>query len=175
MRPNFALDLSHEGLSLLRRAKGGWRVLGEVALDDAELVQKLGYLRRTATDLSSGQFACKLVIPDSQILYRKFDAPGASDELREAAIREALDGATPYAVDDLVFDWRDAGAGQAFVAAVARETLAEAEGFAAEHRFNPVSFVAMPRGNWHGGEPFFGACNLAATLLPEGEALEPDA
>ncbi len=174
MKPSFALNLNLDGVCLLHRAKGGWRIIGDVALDDPELVQNLSYLRRTATDLSGGQFACKLVLPNAQILYRKFDALGATDERRELAIRGALQGATPYAVDDLVFDWCDAGSGWAHVAAVARETLEEAEAFATEHRFNPVSFVALPDAGLFDGEPYFGQSGLSETLLPEGASVERD-
>ena len=174
MKPSFALILSLDSVCLLRRAKGGWRIIGDVALDDPELAQNLTYLRHTATDLSGGQFACKLVIPNAQILYRKFDALGATDERREMVIRGALEGATPYRIEDLVFDWCDAGSGWAHVAAVARDTLDEAEAFATEHRFNPVSFVALPEAGLFDGEPYFGPSRLSETLLPEGERVERD-
>ena len=43
------------------------------------------------------------------------------------------------------------------VAAIAIETLEEAQGFAAEHAFNPVSFVAVPSSDaGFLGEPWFG-------------------
>jgi hypothetical protein len=174
MKPSFALNLSLDGICLLRRQKGGWRIIGQVALDDAELALNMSYLRRTATDLSGGQFACKLVIPNAQILYRKIDALGATDARREAVIRSALEGATPYAVKDLVFDWCDAGSGWANLAVVPRDTLSEAEAFATEHRFNPVSFVALPEAGQFDGEPYFGQSRLSETLLPEGDRVERD-
>ena len=174
MKPSFALNLSHDGISLLHREKGGWRSLGEVALDDPDLTEKLSFIRRTAADLAGGQLATKLVIPNSQILFRKIDALGATDARREAVIRQALEGATPYALDEVEFAWCDAGAGYAHVAVVARETLQEAEAFAAEHRFNPVSFVAVPEDGCFAVEPFFGQTAHAATLLGPGEIVEPD-
>lgn len=174
MKPSFALNLSFEGISLLHRAKGGWRLIGEVGLDDPKLAERLRYMRATATELSGGRFASKLIIPNSQILYRKMDALGATDAQREQKIREGLEGATPYALDELVFDWADAGNGMAWVAAVARQTLREAEEFAAEHRFNPVSFVAIPEPGSFEREPFFGPAAFARTLLSEGEEVEPD-
>ena len=42
MVPNFALNLSIEGISLLRRIEGGWTVLGEAALDHHPLRQLPG-------------------------------------------------------------------------------------------------------------------------------------
>ncbi len=158
----------------MRRATGGWQVIGSVELDDPALVEKLGYLRKTASELAGGQLASKLVIPNSEILYRVMDAPGLSDEDREKAIRLGLEGATPYAVDDLVYDWVDAGDGKALVCAVARDTLDEAESFASEHRFNPVSFVAIPDGDTFVGEPFFGETSQCASILPADESVESD-
>ncbi len=174
MKPNFALNLSHDGLSLLRRAKAGWQVIGRVALDDAEMSTKLGYLRKTAAELAGGQLASKLVIPNSEILYHTIQALGENDADREKAVARALEGCTPYAVDDLVFDWADAGDGMALVAAVARDTLDEAESFAVEHRFNPVSFVAIPDEGDFVGEPDFGLTGLSASILPNGESIEND-
>lgn len=173
MKPNFALNLSHEGISLLHRAKTGWLHVGGVALDDSDLNEQLRILRRTAADLDSGGLTTKLVIPNSQVLYTKIEAPGPDTTARISQIRDGLIGLTPYDVNELVFDWRVSGT-QAHVAVVARETLQEAEAFAAEFRFNPVSFVAMPVNGTFDGEPFFGPAEHAASLLENGETIEPD-
>ncbi len=174
MKPNFALNLSYEGMSLLHRATGGWRMVGEISLDDPEMAEKIRFLRRTATELSGGQFATKLVIPNSQILFRDVVAPGDTPGARRVEIRRALDGTTPYALDDLVFDWSDAGDDLAKVAVVASVTLEEAETFAANHRLNPVSFVASPEPGDFIGEPWFGTTRLANGLLANGETVERD-
>ena len=174
MKPSFALILSHDGIRLLRRATNGWRCVGEVSPDDPNLTKQLKYLRQTATDLSGGNFSTKLVLPNSQILYTKIDALGASHERREQEIRDGMEGLTPYQVEDLFFDWCDAGEGYAHVAIVARETLEEAETFALQHRMNPVSFVATPDGNGFTKEVFFAATKHSHSLLPDQELVEPD-
>lgn len=173
MKPNFALDLSHDGISLLHRGISGWTLVGEVALDDPMMGTHLAELRRTAAELESGGVTCKLVIPNSQLLYATVEAPGPDDISREVQIRAALEGMTPYEVGDLVFDWRAEGE-QARVAVLARETMDEAENFAVEHRFNPVSFVARPDSGDFSGEPFFGKTRAATRILPPGERLVPD-
>ncbi|MCG6903005.1 MAG: hypothetical protein LJE68_10020 [Rhodobacter sp.] len=173
MKPNFALNLSHDGISLLHRAKAGWLRVGGVALDDPDLGQHLKLLRRTAADLESGGLTSKLVIPNSQVLYTEIEVPGPDRNARLSQIRDGLVGLTPYDVDDLVFDWRLAGT-RAQVAVVARETLSEAEAFAAEFRFNPICFVAIPVDDVFDGEPFFGHCKHADALLVDGETIEPD-
>ncbi len=176
MKPNFALNLSHDGISLLHRNEGsklGWSLVGEVALDDPEMSSKLEMLRKTAAGLEQSGIASKLVIPASQILFTEVHAPAADDITREVQIREALDGLTPYEVGELVFDWRRAKGKMVRVAVVARETLQEAETFAKEHRFNPVSFVARGQ-NGFKGEAFFGMAAGASALLGAGVHVEPD-
>ena len=168
MKPAFALSLSFEGISLLHRAAGGWRRVGDVALDVPDLAAALADLRAKALLLEPDGLACKLIIPNDQIRYLTLETGRAEGAARQARVREALDGATPYAVDELAFDISIEGT-LTHVAAVARETLAEAETFATDHRFNPVSFVAIPGDQPFLGEPFFGAAGTAA-----GAEVEPD-
>lgn len=173
MKPNFALNLSHEGISLLHRSGSGWTRVGDVALDDRDLTEQLQVLRRTAADLENGGLTSKLVIPNSQILYTDIVAPGPDTAARITQIRDGLVGLTPYDVNELVFDWRMDG-DRAHVAVVARDTLQEAENFAVEYRFNPVCFVAVPTDGPFDGEPYFGPSRHAASLLQDGESIERD-
>ena len=41
MKPNFTLSLSFDGIRLLHRTSGGWQLVGEVALDSADLAAEL--------------------------------------------------------------------------------------------------------------------------------------
>jgi hypothetical protein len=173
MKPTFALNLSNERVGLLHRTGRGWLQVGDVAFDTPDLTEALAYLRRTALGLSPRGVSTKLVIPNSQILYIDVEAPGPDDETRRKQIAAGLVGRTPYAPDDLVFDWRGKGT-MVKVAVVAKETLAEAEAFAVEHRFSPVSFVAMPDASQFKGEPYFGLTAAAKTILTKGEEIEPD-
>lgn len=173
MKPKFALNLSHEGISILHRTKVGWMCVGDVSLEDPELSDQLAVLRRTAADLESSGVTTKLVIPNSQILYTEVHAPGPDTNAQMVQIRQGLEGKTPYEVNDLVFDWRSIGQ-SAQVAVVFRESLKEAESFAVQHGFNPVSFVANPEFGSFEGEPFFGATEHSRTLFGQGEEIEPD-
>ena len=172
MKPSFALNLSHEGIGLLHRTIRGWLLVGEVALDVPDLAEAMGYLRSTALGLEPRGVTTKLILPSSQILYTTIDAPGPTASKRRAQIRAGLEGLTPYAVDDLVYDWAGTG-NMVQVAVVARETLDEAESFAAEHRFGPVSFVAIPEPGEFASEPFFGATKASIDLLG-GDKVERD-
>ncbi|WP_415921010.1 hypothetical protein [Tateyamaria sp. SN6-1] len=173
MKPNFALSLSFEGIRLLHRAAGGWRRVGEVPVTSEDLPNALSDLRAAAAALDDGPLRTKLIIPDDQIKYLSVETPGADPNARRDAARTALDGATPYAVDALVFDICADG-DTTHVAAVARETLAEAEAFASEHQFHPVCFVAAPDDQPFMGEPWFGTAAHARALLAPGEEVEAD-
>ncbi|NBD30121.1 MAG: hypothetical protein GVY31_08790 [Alphaproteobacteria bacterium] len=138
--------------------------MGEVALDDPDLSGALARLRAIAGRLEPGGIATKVLLPDAQIKYLSLDGTQADD----ADVRAALDGVTPYSLDDLAYDYSKGG-GRTHIAAVARETLDEAESFALEHDFNPVSFVAVPDPFTFVGEPFFGPARAAA-----GQDIERD-
>lgn len=172
MKPNFTLSLSFEGITLLYRAAGGWRVVGEVPLTVPKLKDELAVLRKTAAALDPGGVRCKLLIPNDQIRYLSIDTPGMDEDARRAAAAEALDGATPYPVEALVFDISPDGA-VTHVAAVARETLIEAEAFAEEHRFHPVSFVAAPMDEAFLGEPFLARPRRPRVCLIRARRLRP--
>ena len=173
MKPSFALSLSFEGICLLHRAAGGWHLVGQVAVSDPELSRALADLRTAGVARDGGLFSTKLIIPDEQIKYLSIDTSGMDNAARLHAATQALDGATPYPVDALAFDISPDG-DTTHVAAVARETLLEAESFAVEHGFGPVSFVAAADGTDFLGEPFFGPTAHAKTLLPPGTQVEPD-
>lgn len=174
MKPNFALDLTHEGISLLHRGRAEWLLIDAVDLASDDLSRDMGVLRKTAAELEPQGITTKLLIPSSQVLYKTLDAPGDTPEERVAALQAGLEGATPYAVDDLIFDWQAGEGTIVHLAVVARDTLHEAENFAVEYRFNPVSLATMaPDGVGFEGEAHFGETDFAATLL-NGEVVEPD-
>lgn len=173
MKPSFALNLSHDGIDLLHRKNGGWHMVGTVQLDDPQMAETLALLRGTASELSSGGITSKLIIPESQILYTTVTVGATDPEAQRAEIRAALDGRTPYGVDELEFDWHLDG-DVAQVAVLAQETLTEAEGFATEHGFNPVAFVAAPTSDQFPREPFFGATASAASILGNDVQVTPD-
>ena len=76
-------------------------------------------------------------------------------------------------MDELAFDI-SADGGLTHVAAVALETVDEAETFAVEHGFGPVSFVAAPEDSGFQGEPFFGTTRAirGTEVEPDSEAVE---
>ena len=56
----------------------------------------------------------------------------------------------------------------------ARETLSEAEDFAAEYDFAPLCFVAIPEAGTYSGEPFFGISRFAASTFGDNVEIQRD-
>ena len=156
MKPDFALSLSFDGITLLHRTKPGWNIIGTAKLDSAALESDVADIRRKALSLDSRADNVKLVIPNEQIKFIKLLRPdGAQSNDIEAVILDHLQGATPYHVSELRFDWI-ASKNDLYVAAVAIETLQEAENFAETHSFKPLGNVAIPPKDSFIGEAFFG-------------------
>lgn len=173
MKPNFALNFTDDSITLLHRSKRGWTEVGSTAFDVDDLPAALADLKAKADALAPSGITTKLVIPNSQIKYLTIAAPGPDVAARKAQIATGLEGQTPYDVADLV--WDHTGTGDTVqVAVLARETLDEAEGFAAAHGFNPVSFVAVPLDSSFGTEPFFGTTSFSATVLKDGQKVDRD-
>ncbi len=173
MKPNFALNLSEDRIGLLQRTGKGWLPLGEVAFGAPDMEEQLTALREMAAHRAPRGISTKLVIPNSQILYTTVSVTATTDAARRDEIRAALAGRTPYAPEDLVFDWYGTGS-DVQVAVVARETLDEAEGFAVDRAFRPISFVAIPEAGAFDGEPMFGTTAFSVAALGKGRRLERD-
>ncbi|MEP5154190.1 hypothetical protein [Planktotalea sp.] len=160
MRPNFTLSLSFSGIQLLHRQANGWGRVGDVDLSTEDLAGDLTALRAKADALGGGSVETKVIIPDEQIKYLSVDATGLDQAELQTAVLDALDGATPYAVNELEYDFANVN-GSVQIAAVAKETLQEAEAFATEHGFTPLGFVAAPTAEKFPKEPNFGQSSLA--------------
>ncbi len=155
---------------LLVADEDAWKVVGEAALDSDDMAAALAGLRAKGEAVAGGAFSCLLILPDDQIKY--IAVPANGDDAATAIA--ALDGATPYAVSDLAYDWARVG-DTLYVAAVARETLAEARGFVQEHGFTASGFIAAPKTSDFPVRPVFDSPTLArgAALLPIDGAYTP--
>eukprot|EP00903_Cladosiphon_okamuranus_P019362 g17802.t1 len=170
MKPNFALILSMEGIALLQRAASGWALVGEAAPESADLAGEMATLRAMADRLDPAP-TFKIVIPNDQIRYVSVPAGAPDPETRRQLVAQALDGQTPYALDELVTDSIVTGK-MLQIAAVAIDTLQEADEFARGFGFQPVCFAAMPETRDYAGEPYFGtAHDVPADIHVEQDAV----
>ena len=169
MTTNFALSLSYAGIDLLQRVDDGWRRVGTASLLSADLAAELARLRDKGQALASDGLQTKIVIPSEQIKYLTID----STQTTLGDIQGVLEGATPYRPDELAIDFERAG-GRTHIAAVARDTLKEAEDFAKAHGFNPICFVAVPEPLTFRQEIFFGPTSVATSILGAGVSVDRD-
>jgi len=169
MKPNFALILSMEGIALLQRSSPGWELVGDASPESPNLGKEMKALREAAEKLAPGKTSFKIVIPNDQIRYVSVPAGRADPVARQQAVAQALDGQTPYSLDELATDSTVSG-NTLQIAAVALETLQEADEFARSFGFTPVSFAAMPETRDYSGEPYFGT----AHDVPANITVEPD-
>ena len=155
MTPNFALDLSEDGIVLLHRAPGGggWFREGKVDFASDDIAEGLAKLRAKAIELEGEDFSTKMILPSSQLLFTSVSS--GTD------IPQALSERTPYRADQL--SYATSGEGDDIkVIAVALETLGEAEGFISPHGLNPVGFTAIPSDDQFDGEPMLGGTLMGA-------------
>lgn len=174
---NIALFLSSDGIALAHRQTAGhWAMIGETALDVPDLGSALAGLKAEAASREGDDFKTLLVLPDDQILYTSLTAPTGDPELTAFRIEDGLDGLTPYAVTELMYDWHVLEEDRVKIAVVARETLEEARGFAKSYGFNTAGFAAMPPMERFAGVPTFDLGAEAAEMgfTADGIAFGPD-
>ncbi|SMO61772.1 hypothetical protein [Paracoccus laeviglucosivorans] len=159
----YALSFSGDAVHLQQRQRASavgtqarqqaWRHLGSVDFDEPSFRDALARLRVMATgEEGDDPLPVTMVIPDDQILYTTLTVAPSVD--RQHAVGRALDGLTPYAIDELSFDWQGDG-DTVRVAAVARQTLREARDFAAQYGFQGDAYCADPNEELFPGEPVF--------------------
>ncbi|NBQ27145.1 MAG: hypothetical protein EBU18_04110 [Rhodobacteraceae bacterium] len=171
--PEIALSLSFDGIALLRRAGSEWKDVDAISLSPDTLDKSLKALHSKAKSESETGDQVQLFIPLEQIKFLTFDNDPSWDqiELIEQILKH-LDGTTPYALADLRYDHCVVD-GIVYVAAIAIETLEEAEGFAKSYGFDPLGSGAMPDADTYPTHPYFGLAEdahgrmIPLTQLPE--------
>jgi hypothetical protein len=162
-----ALLISSDGIALAHRQTAGhWAILKDASFSDPNLDKAMKGLGKRPRRGPAKGFTCLLILPDDQILYTSLTAPTDDPELTAFRIEEGLEGMTPYAVSELVYDWRAFETDRVKLAVVARETLDEARGFAEGHGFTPAGFAAMPPQERFPGVPLFDLADSAKDVLP---------
>ncbi|MEM7091016.1 MAG: hypothetical protein AAF496_15755 [Pseudomonadota bacterium] len=173
MKPAFALSFSASGISLEHHSDDEWFSIGTVPLDAPDLSDRVKELRDNAFALEN-DLSCAIILPDDQIRYLSVPTAGLSVESTAEKVHDAVAAATPYALSELSFD--TAGDGDVtYVAAVALQTLQEAQAFAAEYGFVPVRFGASPSSTDFPGSPEFDLAPRTDEVPPVPAAPTSDA
>ncbi len=144
-KPNFALDLSNEGVALWHRSSGGgWSTLGAVPLAAEDFTEQLAALRDSASKGTGRARRAVIRIPRSEVLLSKVRLGVFEGEAATRHAHKQIAEMSPYAMDEVSFDLGEKGAGNmAPVGIVARQTLIEAEAFAKANGFDPLYFTTQ--------------------------------
>ena len=144
MTSKFLLHLSSDSIDLERRdASGHWHRLGSVLPDTKHLTKALTHLRQTAVTDTTNPLEVLVALPDDQIKRLDLDHTDTSS----AALQQALADQTPYEFTELCVDCHPTAQGQT-IAAIAQETLEEANDLTEAFGFKAVGFVALPGAAW---------------------------
>ena len=177
MSSKFLLHLSSDSIDLERQdASGHWHRLGSVSPDSKHLTEALAHLRQTVVTEASDPLEVLVALPADQIKRVDLDHSDTST----AALQQALAGQTPYEFHELCVDCLPTPQGQT-IAAIAQETLEEAESLTQAFGFKAVGFVALPGGAWENNFSVFQRAGYGeqsrpsaySAAVPEARAVDP--
>jgi len=177
MSSKFLLHLSNDSIDLERQdASGHWHRLGSVSPDTEHLTEALAHLRQTVMTQATDPLEVLVALPADQIKRVDLDHSDTSTE----ALQQALTGQTPYEFHELCVDCLLTPQGQT-IAAIAQETLEEAESLTQAFGFKAAGFVALPGGAWENNfsvfqRPGYGdqsRPSAYSAALPEAKAVDP--
>ena len=177
MSSKFLLHLSSDSIDLERQdASGHWHRLGSVSPDSKHLTEALAHLRQTVVTEASDPLEVLVALPADQIKRVDLDHSDTST----AALQQALAGQTPYEFHELCVDCLPTPQGQT-IAAIAQETLEEAENLTQAFGFKAAGFVALPGGAWENNFSVFQRAGYGeqsrpsaySAAVPEARAVDP--
>ncbi|MDA8587346.1 hypothetical protein N9L47_14005, partial [Rhodobacteraceae bacterium] len=120
----WGFDLDMTAVRLMRHDGASWQEVGAEKIEGADIEERLlALVERIDSDAP-----IQLFLPRDQILYT--DVAISSDDIERADVAAAIEGATPYLLEDLDLDWEITEPGTVRVAVIALETLDEAVAFA---------------------------------------------
>lgn len=144
-RPIFALDLSNDGIALWHRGGGtGWTSLGHIPLDARDMQSHIQLMRAKVGIIHNKPLKAVIRIPRSEVMMSRLKLGVFEGDAATSQARKLISELTPYAINEIVYDLDAKGVGNmAPVAIAARETLQEAQDFAARHGFTAIYFTTQ--------------------------------
>ncbi len=154
MNAFWGLDLDMSAVRLLRRKDDDWVEEAVEQIDSPDIEQRL---EKLIAPIDKDQ-PVMLFLPRDQILYTVV----LLDATREpqSQIERAMEGRTPYTLDELSIDWQTGGDDAVRVAAIARDTLDEAAAFAEVRSLKVAGYSTLFSGDDFVGLPAFDGPNI---------------
>ena len=144
---------------VMHHAEGVWSRVFSIDLDPDTIDQDMADILARVQDVNSDQRSVNLVLPSDQIKFLTLDhEPDHTKDQITKAIEQALAHETPYAISELRYDYRILD-DKVYVAAVAIETLHEAEEFITTHGFDVIGSRAADQTGGFDNGAYFGCAN----------------
>ncbi|MBV1864090.1 MAG: hypothetical protein KUG74_06595, partial [Rhodobacteraceae bacterium] len=167
-KPIFALDLSNDGITLWHRTDGtGWVSLGQIPLDATDMHARIQAMRSMAGITHNKPLKTVVRIPRSEAMMSRLKLGVFEGDAAVSQARKLIGELTPYEMNEIVYDLDAKGVGNmAPVAIAARQTLQEAQDFAARYGFQAVYFTTEYEPREFPREPRFYLIPPKKPLLP---------
>ncbi|MEO0388453.1 MAG: hypothetical protein AAF281_13170 [Pseudomonadota bacterium] len=162
MDTRWGLDLDMSAVRLMRRTGDDWIEERVEKIDSPDIEQRLETLVAPIVD----DGPVMVFLPRDQILYTRVDLDASEDPRPQ--IEKAMDGRTPYGLDELSIDWDEVAPNSVQVAAIARDTLDEAAAFAEVRNLKIAGYSTLFSGDDFPRLPKFEGPDLV------DEAAEPE-
>lgn len=175
-KTKYAVDLSNDGMSLWHRDAGrAWKLLGKVALNTENFSAEIERLKNEQATNSDGNLIAQVRIPDSEVFVSDIDLDGAKGAEITPAVNAFLAKHTPYASHDLVFDLANKPSeDKTYVAAITKETMAEARDFIADYGFEAAYYTTkLDKNDFPRNPRFYDAKKPAAVTEPSVKPENP--
>ena len=166
MTHRWGFDLSMTAVRLMRREAGHWHEIASESLADDDMDQRL----RTLVEQVPEPRVVDIFLPRDQILYTDVKLSDPDNAIGE--IEAEMEGRTPYSLAELEIDWELGADGVAHVAAIARQTLSEAEAFADQCGLRVSRFSSLPEDEDFPRQPDFGIGAAGDTQADDDAATE---
>ena len=136
MSERFGFDLDMSAVRLVSWREGRWLEIAVEKIDGADIEERL----KSMISRIDPAVPVELFLPHDQILYSDISISGIPTRDQIAA---GLEGMTPYALEDLAFDFEILGPGKARVAVIAQDTLDEALAFAEARNLKVAGYSSL--------------------------------
>ena len=152
----WGLDLDMSAVRLMRREGEDWVEQAVEPIDSPDIEERLEKLIAPIED--GGPVV--LFLPRDQILYTVVEVDAGRDT--QAQIERAMEGRTPYTLNELSLDWQSGSRNNVRVAAIARDTLDEAAAFAEVRNLKIAGYSTLFSGEDFDGPPDFDGPNTVS-------------
>jgi type IV pilus biogenesis protein PilP len=165
----YAVELSNDGVSLWNRDEDqSWNLLGKVALSAQNFSDDIQKLKSGQPHNGEGKLIAEIRIPNTEVYASDIDMEGATGTAATPVVHKFLARNTPYAAKDLIFDLENKdGDNIAYVAAITKQTIAEAKEFILGYGFEAAYYTTkLDKSDFPRPPRFYDGDKTSVSALP---------